>query len=89
MVVKTCLLKSLRNCFKEKLKLKDLEAFLLARFVIEPREQTFDGKTILQKDRTAYRREIVSRLKSIGYKNIWQKDFHQLEKEIRSEENKH
>ena len=73
--------------FKEKLKLEDLDAFLLARYIIEPREHTSDGKNVLQKDRTAYRREIISRLKSIAYKKIGQKDFHQLEKDIRSEEN--
>lgn len=73
--------------FKEKLKMKDMDAFLLARFIIEPRDQTSDGKHIIQKERTAYRREIVSRLKSIGYKKIGQKDLHQLEKDIRNQEN--
>ena len=73
---------------KEKLKIEDLDAFLLARYIIEPREQTSDGKNVLQKDRTAYRREIISRLKSIAYKKIGQKDFHQLERDIRNDENK-
>lgn len=72
--------------FKEKLKIEDLDAFLLARYVIEPREQS---TVVLQKDRTAYRREIISRLKSIAYKKITEKDFHALEKEVRSEENEH
>mmetsp|Transcript_24403 Transcript_24403/g.21649 ORF Transcript_24403/g.21649 Transcript_24403/m.21649 type:complete len:155 (+) Transcript_24403:31-495(+) len=54
--------------FKEKLNLGNLDAFLLARYIIEPREQTIDGKNVLQRDRTAYRREITSRLKSLGYK---------------------
>jgi hypothetical protein len=54
--------------------------------VIEPREQP---TVVLQRDRTAYRREILSRLKSIGFKKITEKDFHALENQIRSEENKH
>lgn len=72
------------KCLKEKLKIEDIDAFLLARYVIEPREQS---TVVLQKDRTAYRREILSRLKSIAFKKITQKDFFALESEIRSVEN--
>lgn len=72
--------------FIENLKLEPLDAFLLARYIIEPREQ---ATVVLQRDRTAYRREILSRLKSIGFKKISEKDFHALEQEIRSEENEH
>lgn len=74
------------KAFKEKLRLEEIDAFLLARYVIEPREQ---ATIILQLDRTAYRREILSKLKSIAFKKITEKDFHALEDEIRSEENKH
>jgi hypothetical protein len=74
------------KAFKEKLRLEEIDAFLLARYVIEPREQS---TIILQLDRTAYRREILSKLKSIAFKKITEKDFHALEDEIRSEENQH
>jgi hypothetical protein len=56
----------------------------LARYSIEPREQP---TIIVQKDRTAYRREIMSKLKSIAFKKITEKDFYQLEKEIRLKKN--
>lgn len=72
--------------FKENLKIDELDAFLLARYVIEPREQP---TVVLQKDRSAYRREILNRLKSIDYKKVAEKDFHALEAEIRSPANEH
>jgi hypothetical protein len=77
-------IESAEKDFKENLKLGVFDAFLLARFVIEPREQP---TVVLQKDRSANKREILNRLKSISYKKISEKDFHSLETEIRSAAN--
>jgi len=49
-------------CFQNKLKLNEGDSLLLARYIIEPREQS---TIIFQRDRKSYGREILVRLTSI------------------------